>query len=157
MACQWAVLALCLTLVIAARTLWPEPVDPEPFTYRSVPDEAFLKLRTHAQRFVEARSREGFEFAEATPASASFQVLCKGALLLHVETQPPHLLIKVPLGARQRAPAIVHLQATLQWPLKPLPYLDQFLAGVQEPTVMNRPRLVWAGAVPADERCGGQE
>lgn len=154
-ACHWAVMALCLALVVAAGTLWPEPAEPEAFTYRSVSDHAFWKLRVHALQFAEARSREGFEFAEATPASASFQVRCKGTVVLQVEARQPHLLIKLPLGAKQRAPAIVHLQATLQWPLKPLPYLEQILAGVQEPTVMDRLLQISTGAVLEAERCGG--
>jgi hypothetical protein len=157
MACHGSVLLLCLALVVAARTLWPAPVEPSPIAYRNVPDEAFLKLRTHAMRFAAARAWDGFEFVDAAPASTGFQVRCKGAPVLHVEARAPHLLIRLPLDARQRAPAIVHLQATLQWPLKPLPCLEQVLAGVREPTVMDRLRLVWASAVPAHERCGGQE
>jgi len=70
MAIHWAVLALCLALIVAARMLWPEPVEPKPFTYRSVSDKAFLKLRTNAQRFAEPRSREGCEVAEAAAVAA---------------------------------------------------------------------------------------
>ncbi|MEX0178925.1 hypothetical protein MRBLST1_000578 [Stenotrophomonas sp. LST1-1-1.1] len=63
------------------------------------------------------------------------------------------MLIRLPLGAGRRAPAIFYLQATLEWPLHPLSYLEQFLAGVQEPTVQDRLLLMVAGGVPEDERC----
>lgn len=146
--------ALFLALVVAAQMHLPEPVEPEVLAYRHVPDETFWTLRRHALRFAEARAREGFEFLEGTPASASFQILCKGAPVLHVERQPPLLLIRVALGAEHRAPAIYPLQATLQWSLVPLSYLEQVLSGVQEPTLQDRLLLTLAGDVPEDERCG---
>ncbi|WP_240790675.1 hypothetical protein [Stenotrophomonas sp. TEPEL] len=71
-----------------------------------------------------------------------------------MERQPPLLLIQVALGAEQRAPAIFPLQATLQWSLVPLSYLEQVLSGVQEPTLQDRLLLNLAGDVPEDERCG---
>ncbi|WP_229978831.1 hypothetical protein [Stenotrophomonas lactitubi] len=62
-------------------------------------------------------------------------------------------MISLPLETGRRAPAIFHLQAALEWPLQPLSYLDQFLAGVQEPTVQDRLLLMVTGGVPEDERC----
>ncbi|QII31119.1 hypothetical protein G6052_10360 [Stenotrophomonas maltophilia] len=63
------------------------------------------------------------------------------------------MLISLPLGAERRAPVIFYLQATLEWPLQPLSYLEQLLAGVQEPTVQDRLLLMVAGSVPEEERC----
>jgi len=145
---------LFLALVVAVQMHLPEPVEPEVLAYRSVPDETFWMLRRHALRFAEARAREGFEFLDGTPASASFQILCKGVPVLDVERQPPLLLIRVALGTEHRAPAIFPLQATLQWSLVPLTYLEQVLSGVQEPTLQDRLLLTLAGDVPEDGRCG---
>jgi hypothetical protein len=144
---------LFLALVVAARIHWPEPEEPEILAYRGVSDEAFWTLRRHALRFAEARARDGFEFTDGPNAASSFQVQCRGVPVLYVERQQFLLLIRLPLGAGRRAPAIFHLQATLEWPLQPLSYLEQFLAGVQEPTVQDRLLLMVAGGVPEDERC----
>lgn len=144
---------LFLALVVAARIHWPEPEEPEILAYRGVSDEAFSTLRRHALRFAEARARDGFEFTDGPNAASSFQIQCRGVPVLYVERQPPLLLIRLPLGAGQRAPAIFHLQATLEWPLQPLNYLEQFLAGGQEPTVQDRLLLMVTGGVPEDERC----
>ncbi|MBN5048926.1 hypothetical protein JY456_01015 [Stenotrophomonas maltophilia] len=73
--------------------------------------------------------------------------------VLYVQRQQHLLLIRLPLEAGRRAPAIFYLQATLGWPLQPLSYLEQFVAGVQEPTVQDRLLLMAAGGVPEDERC----
>ncbi|WP_243379787.1 hypothetical protein [Stenotrophomonas sp. LMG 10879] len=144
---------LFLALVVAARIHWPEPEEPEILAYRGVSDEAFWTLRRHALRFAEARARDVFEFTDVPNAASSFQVQCRGVPVLYVERQQFLLLIRLPLGAGRRAPAIFHLQATMEWPLQPLSYLEQFLAGVQEPTVQDRLLLLVTGGVPEDERC----
>ena len=145
---------LLLALVVAARIHWPEPEEPEILAYRGVSDETFSTLRRHALRFAEARARDGFELTDGPNAASSFQVQCRGVPVLYVERQHLLLLIRLPLGAGRRAPAIFHLQGTLQWPLQPLSYLEQLLAGAQEPTVQDRLLLMAAGGVPEDERCG---
>lgn len=144
---------LFLALVVAALIHWPEPEEPEILAYRGVSDEMFSTLRRHALRFAEARARDGFEFTDGPNAASSFQVQCRGVPVLYVERSQSLLLISLPLGAGLRASAIFYLQATLEWPLQPLSYLEQFLAGVQEPTVQDRLLLMVAGGVPEDERC----
>lgn len=146
---------LFLALVVAARIHWPEPEEPEILAYRGVSDATFSTLRRHALRFAEARARDGFELTDGPNAASSFQIQCRGVPVLYMERQPPLLLISLPLGAGRRAPAIFYLQATLEWPLQPLSYLEQLLAGVQEPTVQDRLLLMVAGGVPEDGRCGG--
>ena len=146
---------LLLALVVAARIHWPEPEEPEILAYRGVSDEMFSTLRRHALRFAEARARDGFEFTDGSNAASSFQIQCRCVPVLYVERRHPLLLISLPLGAGRRAPAIFYLQATLEWPLQPLSYLEQFLAGVQESTVQDRLLLMVAGGVHEDERCRG--
>ncbi|MNI59819.1 hypothetical protein D3C73_1149990 [compost metagenome] len=146
--------ALFLALVVAAQMHWPEPVEPEMLAYRAVPDETFWTLCRHALRFAEARAPEVFELLDGPHVSASFQIQCKGVPVLHVERQPPLLLMRVAPGIERRAPAIFPLQATLQWSLVPLSHLEQVLSGVQEPTLQDRLPLTLAGDVPEDERCG---
>lgn len=139
---------LLLALVVAARIHWPEPEEPEILAYRGVSDETFSTLCRHALRFAEARARDGFEFLDGPNVASSFQIECRGVPVLYVERQQSLLLIRLPLGAGRRAPVIFFLQATLQWPLQPLSYLEQLLAGVQD-----RLLLMVAGGVPEEERC----
>lgn len=74
--------------------------------------------------------------------------------MLRLERRSKHLLLQVSLDAEQRAPAVVQLRALLQWQLEPLDYLEQALAGVPEPVLMDRMLQVLASDVPEGARCG---
>ena len=74
--------------------------------------------------------------------------------MLWLERRPHHLLLWVSLDAEQRAPAVVRLQALLQWQLEPLDYLEQVLAGVPEPVLLDRVLQSLASDVPDGARCG---
>ena len=65
-----------------------------------------------------------------------------------------NLLLQVSLDAEQRAPAIVQLGTLLQWQLEPLDYLEQVLAGVPEPVLLDRVLQILASDVPDGARCG---
>ncbi len=71
-----------------------------------------------------------------------------------LERRSQHLLLRVSLDAEQRAPAVVQLRALLQWQLEPLEYLEQVLAGVPEPVVLDRVLQMFAGEVHEGARCG---
>lgn len=153
---RWGALALGLVLLAVAGIQWPEPAEPGILAYRSVSDEAFSMLRRQAFQFVEDRARKGFEFSDGPPAPLSFRIQCKGALVMHVERQPSHLLIRVPLEAQERAPEISQLLAELRQPLQPLPYLEQVMADVGEPVLMDRLLHRFAGNASDASRCVGQ-
>ncbi len=74
--------------------------------------------------------------------------------MLWLERRPQHLLLQVSLDAEQRAPAVVRLRALLQWQLEPLDYLEQVLAGVPEPVLLDRVLQKFGGEVPEGARCG---
>ncbi len=74
--------------------------------------------------------------------------------MLWLERRPQHLLLWASLDAKQRAPAVVRLQALLQWQLEPLDYLEQVLANVPEPVLLDRVLQILAGDVPDGARCG---
>ena len=65
-----------------------------------------------------------------------------------------NLLLQVSLDAEQRAPAIVQLGTLLQWQLEPLDYLEQVLAGVPEPVLLDRVLQILDSDVPDGARCG---
>lgn len=150
---RWAATALCLVVVVAAQALWLAPPKPSPIGFHSIPGDRFLQLRRQAVQFVEARPRQGFQFVERH-RDAAFQVLCRGIPVLWLERRPQHLLLQVSLDAKQRAPAVVRLRALLQWQLEPLDYLEQVLAGVPEPVLLDRLLQILASDVPDGARCG---
>ncbi|WP_254919723.1 hypothetical protein [Stenotrophomonas sp. CC120222-04] len=126
---------------------------PEQLAFQSITDNRFSQLRRQATQFVEARPRQGFQFVERQ-RDVEFQVHCRGVPVLWLERRSQHLLLRVSLDAEQRAPAVLQLRAILQWQLEPLNYLEQVLAGVPEPVLMDRVLQVLAGDVPDGARCG---
>ncbi len=66
--------------------------------------------------------------------------------MLWLERRSQHLLLRVSLDAE--------LRALLQWQLEPLEYLEQVLAGVPEPVVLDRVLQMFAGEVHEGARCG---
>lgn len=151
--CRWAATALLLTAVVAAQPWWSAPPVPDPLAFQSITDNRFSQLRRQAVQFVEARPRQGFQFVERH-RDAEFQVHCRGIPVLWLERRSKHLLLQVSLDAEQRAPAVLQLRAILQWQLEPLDHLEQVLAGVPEPVLMDRVLQILAGEVPDGARCG---
>lgn len=107
-------------------------------------------------QLVESRPRQGFQFVEEH-RDASFQIHCKGVPVLWLERRSPHVLLQASLDAKQRAPAVLQMRAILQWQLEPLDYLEQVLAGVPEPVLMDRVLQIFAAKVPDASRCGPQQ
>ncbi len=153
--CRWAATVICLAVVVTAQIQWPVPPVPEQLAFQSISDDRFSQLRRQAMQFVEARSRQGFQFVEQRQ-DAALQIHCRGVPVLWLERRSQYLLLQASLDARQRAPDVVRFRALLQWQMEPLDYLEQVLAGVPEPVLMDRVRRVLAGEVPDRVRCGAQ-
>ncbi|WP_313413529.1 MULTISPECIES: hypothetical protein [unclassified Stenotrophomonas] len=126
---------------------------PEPLAFQSITDNRFSQLRRQAVQFVEARPRQGYQFFERH-RDAEFQIHCRGVPVMWLERRSQHLLLQVSLDAEQRAPAVLQLRALLQWQLQPLGHLEQVLAGVPEPVLLDRVLQILAGDVPDGTRCG---
>ncbi|WP_255253453.1 hypothetical protein [Stenotrophomonas sp. CC120223-11] len=139
--------------MIAAQAQWLEPPAPTPIAFQRISNERFSQLRRQAIRFVEVRPGHGFQFVERHE-DASFEIHCRGVTVLWLEKRPQHVLLHVSLDANQRAPAVVQLRALLQWQLEPVDYLEQMLAGVPEPVLLDRVLQMLAGEVSDGVRCG---
>lgn len=151
--CRWAANALCLVVVVAAQAQWPATPVPSPVAFQSINDDRFSQLRRQAMQFVDSRPRQGFQFVERR-RDAEFQVQCRGIPVLWLERRSHHLLLQVSLDAEQRAPAVVQLGTLLQWQLEPVGYLEQVLADVPEPVLLDRVLQMFGGEVPEGARCG---
>lgn len=86
---------------------------------------------------------------------SGFRIHCKGVPVLWLERRSQYLLLQASLDAGRRAPAVVQLRALLQWQLEPMEHLEQVLAGVPEPVVMDRVLFAIVGDVAGDARCDG--
>lgn len=150
--CRLAATALCLVAVVA-QAQWSAPPVPAPVGFQSINDDRFSQLRRQAMQFVASRPRQGFQFVERH-RDAEFQVHCRGIPVLWLERRSQHLLLQASLDAEQRAPAVVRLRPLLQWQLEPLDYLEQVLAGVPEPVLLDRVLQILASDVPDRARCG---
>lgn len=151
--CSWAATALCVGAVTAAGAQRFEPPVPSPIAFHRISNDHFSQLRRQAIQFVEVRPGHGFQFVERHE-DVSFQIHCRGVPVLWLEKRPQHVLLQVSLDANQRAPAVLPLRALLQWQLQPVDYLEQVLAGVPEPVLMDRALQMLAGEVPDGVRCG---
>lgn len=152
---RWSATALGLAAVVAAQALWPEPPVPEQLAFQSISVDRYLRqLRRQAIRFVDARPKQGFQFVEQH-RDAAFEIHCRGVPVLWLERRSHHVLMQASLDAKQRAPAILEFQATLQWQMEPLGYLEQVLMDVPEPVLMDWGVQWLASAVPEEARCGG--
>ncbi|MDA5342856.1 hypothetical protein [Stenotrophomonas maltophilia] len=139
--------------MIAAQAQWLEPPVPSPIAFQRISNERFSQLRRQAMQFVEVRPGHGFQFVERHEG-ASFQIHCRGMPVLWLERRQQHVLLQASLDAKQRAPAVLPLRALLQRQLQPVDYLEQVLAGVPEPVLMDRVLQMLAGEVPDGVRCG---
>jgi len=146
-------MVLCLTAVLGGQLWGAAPPVPEQLAFQSITDNRFSQLRRQAMQFVESRPRQGFQFVERH-RDAEFQVHCRGIPVLWLERRSKHLLLQVSLDAEQRASAVLQLRAILQWQLEPLDHLEQVLAGVPEPVLMDRVLQILAGEVPGGVRYG---
>ncbi|PTS80099.1 hypothetical protein DBR33_07170 [Stenotrophomonas sp. HMWF022] len=74
--------------------------------------------------------------------------------MLWLERRSQHVPMQASLDAKQRAPDVLESRALLEWQLQPLAYLEQVLAGVPEPVLMDRVLLILVGGVRDGARCG---
>lgn len=151
--CSWAATALCVGVVIAAQAQWFESPAPSPIAFQRISNDRFLQLRRQAMQFVDGLPGHGFQFVERHE-HASFQIHCRGVPVMCLERRRQHVLLQVSVDAKQRAPAVLPLRALLQGQLQPVDYLEQVLAGVPEPVLMDRVLQMLAGEVPDGVRCG---
>ncbi|GEM_PF-279608 len=143
---HWVAMALCLARVIAAPRQWSLPSIPSPLAFQSLSGVRYSQLRRQAVQFAKARPRQGFQLVERH-ADGAFRIHCRDVPVLWLDRRSQHLLL-VSLDAKQRAPDVLQLRALLQRQMHSLDYLEQVLAGVPEPVLMDRVQWILAGGCP---------
>ncbi|AWH17635.1 hypothetical protein C1922_10125 [Stenotrophomonas sp. ZAC14D2_NAIMI4_7] len=127
---------------------WPQGTAEATRAYPKAGFVEYGQLYGSAHGFVSTRRAPGFTVYPADAAAPSFQVRCRGVVVLQVESTTTAVTLRLPADALQRAPETEALFLDLQ-------QLMMFaqIEGVSIPDGYARPWWKAGPAVPEDERC----
>lgn len=106
-----AAVAACIAVIGAA---WPEPAGDQVWAYQKLQPADYRLLHSDALGFVSAKAHEGFELRTRYARATSFEIRCKGVVVMDVENAPSRVLIRMPADARWRAPDIERLRISFE-------------------------------------------
>jgi len=86
------------------------PAPAQVQTFEVLKPRQFAVLRSHAQAFVDAKERAGFELDAGDPPSAWFHIRYQGRSVIAVKNTPAGLVISVPAGVDLLAPDVLQLR-----------------------------------------------
>ncbi len=104
----------CIVMIGAVWPGWPEPAGDQVWAYQKLQPADYRLLHSDALGFVTAKADEGFELHTRYAGVTSFEIRCKGVLVMDVENAPSRVLIRVPADALTRAPGIEHLRLSFE-------------------------------------------
>lgn len=150
--------AVCTAITVAVWMGLPEPAGDQVWAYQKLRPADYRMLHSEALGFVAAKAREGFELHARHVGATSFEIRCKGVLVMDVENAPSRVLIRMPADARLRSPDIEQLRISFErWLL---------VQQIEGRLLVERAGPSWAeawlgrftGLVPDEQRChvGGQ-
>jgi len=102
--------AACIVMIGAVWPGWPEPAGDQVWVYQKLQPADYRLLHSDALGFVTAKADEGFELHTRYAGVTSFEIRCKGVLVMDVENAPSRVLIRMPANALWRAPDIERLR-----------------------------------------------
>jgi hypothetical protein len=109
-----AAAAVCIAVIGAMWVEWPEPAGDQVWAYQKLQPADYRLLHSDALGFVTAKAHEGFELHTRHARATSFEIRCKGVLVMEVENAPSRVLIRMPADARWRAPDIERLRTSFE-------------------------------------------
>ena len=109
-----AAAAVCASIMAAVWMGWPEPAGDQVWAYQKLRPADYRLLHSDALGFVTAKAHEGFELHTRHAGATSFEIRCKGVLVMDVENAPSRVLIRMPADARWRAPDIERLRFSFE-------------------------------------------
>ncbi|MBN5049560.1 cold-shock protein [Stenotrophomonas maltophilia] len=112
--CGSAAAVACIVLISAMWAGWSEPAGDQVWAYQKLRPADYRLLHSHALGFVTAKADEGFELHTRYAGVTSFEIRCKGVLVMDVENAPSRVLIRMPANALWRAPDIERLRLSLE-------------------------------------------
>lgn len=109
-----AAAAVCASIMAAVWMGWPGPAGDQVWAYQKLRPADYRLLHSDALGFVTAKAHEGFELHARHAGATSFEIRCKGVLVMDVENAPSRVLIRMPADARWRAPDIERLRISFE-------------------------------------------
>ncbi|HGM6933143.1 cold-shock protein [Stenotrophomonas maltophilia] len=109
-----AAAAVCIAVIGAMWVEWPEPAGDQVWAYQKLQPADYRLLHSDALGFVTAKAHEGFELHARHARATSFEIRCKGVVVMDVENAPSRVLIRMPADARWRAPDIERLRISFE-------------------------------------------
>ncbi|EVT69235.1 cold-shock protein [Stenotrophomonas maltophilia 5BA-I-2] len=109
-----AAAAACIVLIGAMWAGWPEPAGDQVWAYPKQQPADYRLLHSDALGFVTTKADEGYELHTRYAGVTSFEIRCKGVLVMDVENAPSRVLIRMPADALWRAPDIERLRISFE-------------------------------------------
>lgn len=149
----FAVALVCGTLAGAVWMHWPAPTDDEVTAYRKLPVLDYRMLRMDAMAYAQTQVNQGLAFHARPDGTDSFEIRCKGVIVLAVENAPGEVVLHRPSNALRRAPDIVRLMDSFQRLLVLDPRQERLAAKRDEPSWLEAQLRRITERVPGPERC----
>ncbi|UXB23964.1 cold-shock protein [Stenotrophomonas maltophilia] len=109
-----AAAVVCIAVIGAMLVEWPEPTGDQVWAYQKLQPADYRLLHSDARGFVTAKAHEGFELHARHAGATSFEIRCRGVVVMDVENAPSRVLIRMPADARWRAPDIERLRTSFE-------------------------------------------
>lgn len=153
-----AAAAVCIAVIGAMCVEWPEPAGDQVWAYQKLQPADYRLLHSDARGFVTAKADEGFELHARHAKATSFEIRCKGVLVMEVENAPSRVLIRMPADARWRAPDIERLRSSFERWLDLHQSQGKLLVESAGPSWVEARFGRFTGLMPDEQRChfGGQ-
>lgn len=148
-----AAAAVCIVVIGAVWARWPEPAGDQVWAYQKLQPVDYRLLHSDALGFVTAKADEGFELHTRYAGVTSFEIRCKGVLVMDVENAPSRVLIRLPADARWRAPDIERLRISFERWLDLHQSQGQLLVESAGPSWLEARFGRFGGVVPDQRRC----
>ncbi|MGB9100349.1 MAG: cold-shock protein [Stenotrophomonas indicatrix] len=148
-----AAAAVCIVGIGAVWAGWPEPAGDQVWAYQKLQPVDYRLLHSDALGFVTAKADEGFELHTRYAGVTSFEIRCKGVLVMDVENAPSRVLIRMPADARWRAPDIERLRLSFERWLDLHQSRGRLLVERAGPSWVEARLGRFSGALPDGQRC----
>ncbi|HHA2976304.1 TPA: cold-shock protein [Stenotrophomonas maltophilia] len=148
-----AAAVVCIAVIGAMWVEWPEPAGDQVWAYQKLRPADYRLLHSDALGFVTAKAYEGFELYARHAGATSFEIRCKGVLVMDVENAPSRVLIRMPADARWRAPDIERLRSSFERWLDLHQSQGRLLVESAGPSWVEARFGHFDGLVPDEQRC----
>lgn len=148
-----AAATMCTAVIGAVWAGWPEPAGDRVWAYQKLQPADYRLLYSDALGFVTAKADEGFELHAHHAGATSFEIRCKGVLVMDVENAPTRVLIRLPGDAQWRAPDIERLRLSFEHWLDLHQSKGRLLVERAGPSWAEKRFGRFTGSVPDAQRC----